>query len=69
MFFDKAGELREKKTERRVKVRRAYGECLGIRRRRRTQRAAKSHGELRANGDPWESEWGNPAGEEPVIMR
>ncbi len=50
-----------------VKVVRAYGGCLGIRRRRRTQRAAKMYGELRASIDPYESEWGNPAGEEPVM--
>ena len=44
----------------RVKIVRAYGECPGIRERRRTQRAAKSHGDLRARVDPWISEWGNP---------
>ena len=43
VIFDKQGEEQE---VRKVKVRRAYGECLGIRRRRRTQRTAKNHGEL-----------------------
>jgi hypothetical protein len=54
MFFDNRRE------EVRVKIARAYGECLGIRERRRTRQAAKNHGELRASVDPWESEWGNP---------
>ena len=44
------------------KVIRAYGGCPGISERRRTQRAAKSHGDLRARVDPWISEWGNPPG-------
>ena len=67
MFFDNAGEEKQEKLK--VKVGRAYGECLGIRRRGRTQRAAKSHGELRVSVDPWESEWGNPPDEESGIMR
>jgi hypothetical protein len=54
LFFDNRRE------EIRVKLIRAYGGCLGIRGRRRTRQAAKSHGELRASFDPWESEWGNP---------
>ena len=54
MFFDNRRE------EIRVKLGRAYGGCHGIRRRRRTWQATKSHGELRASIDPWESEWGNP---------
>ena len=56
MFFDNRRE------EVRVKIVRAYGGCPGIRERRRTQRASKSHGELRASVDPWISEWGNPPG-------
>ena len=44
-----------------VKVIRAYGGCLGAKSRRRTQQAAKSHGEPQAGIDPWMSEWGNPA--------
>ena len=44
-----------------VKVIRAYGGCLGAKSRRRTQQAAKSHGEPQAGLDPWMSEWGNPA--------
>ena len=44
-----------------VKLLRAYGGCLGANSRRRTQQAAKSHGELLASIDPWISEWGNPA--------
>ncbi len=43
-----------------VKIQRAYGGCLGTRRRRRTRPAAKCHGELQASVDPWMSEWGNP---------
>jgi len=43
-----------------VKIQRAYGGCLGARRRRRTRQAAKSHGELQASIEPWISEWGNP---------
>lgn len=38
---------------------RAYGECLGANRRRRTQQAAKSLGELQVSEDPGISEWGN----------
>jgi hypothetical protein len=48
-----------------VKVIRAYGGCLGAKSRRRTQQAAKSHGEPQAGIDPWMSEWGNPAGVMP----
>ena len=44
-----------------VKRKRAKGECLGTRSRRRTQKAAKSHGELHTSKEPWVSEWGNPA--------
>ena len=42
------------------KRKRAQGECLGIRSRRRTRQAAISHGELQISFDPWISEWGNP---------
>ena len=38
---------------------RACGGCLGVVRRRRTQQAAKSLGELQASEDPGVSEWGN----------
>ncbi len=41
--------------------RRAFGGCLGTRRRRRTWHAAKSLGEPRAGFDPRMSEWGNPS--------
>ena len=51
----------DNRREIRVKIVRAYGGCPGIRGRRRTRQAAKSHGELRASVDPWESEWGNPS--------
>ena len=47
---------------REVKLQRAHGGCLGTRRRRRTWKPAKSHGELDSSVDPWISEWGNPAG-------
>ena len=50
-----------RKKEIKVKIIRAYGGCLGVRRRRRTWQAAKCHGELQASIDPWISEWGNPA--------
>src|SRR5579872_732700 len=43
-----------------MRVIRAFGGCLGTRRRRRTWHAAQSHGEPRAGIDPWISEWGNP---------
>ena len=65
MFFENCtGEtisLRVKeKNSREVKIKRAYGGCLGARRRRRTRQAAIRHGELQASMDPWISEWGNP---------
>jgi hypothetical protein len=43
-----------------IKLQRAYGGCLGARRRRRTWQAAISLGELQASFDPGISEWGNP---------
>ena len=43
-----------------VKLIRAYGGCLGAKRRRRTRLAAKSFGEPQAGNDPEISEWGNP---------
>ena len=45
-----------------IKLLRAYGGCLGARRRRRTWQAAISLGEPQAGFDPGMSEWGNPAG-------
>ena len=42
-----------------MKLVRAYGECLGANRRRRTRQAAKSLGKLQASDDPGISEWGN----------
>ena len=47
-----------------AKLQRAYGECLGSPRRRRTWTAAISHGEALTAKDPWISEWGNPHGED-----
>jgi hypothetical protein len=47
-------------TDRKVKLQRAHGECLGVRSRRRTQQSAKSLGEPKAGFDPGVSEWGNP---------
>jgi hypothetical protein len=44
-----------------VKLLRAHGGCLGIRRRRRAWLAAKSFGEPQAGVDPEIPEWGNPA--------
>ena len=43
-----------------VKLLRALGGCLGVRRRRRAWLAAISHGEPQAGVDPWIPEWGNP---------
>ena len=43
-----------------VKLLRAYGGCLGARRRRRTWIPAISLGELELSFDPGISEWGNP---------
>ena len=43
-----------------VKLIRAYGGCLGVKRLRRTQQAAISHGKPQAGIKPWVSEWGNP---------
>jgi hypothetical protein len=40
--------------------------CLGTDRRGRTWQAAKSFGEPQAGFDPEMSEWGNPAGDDPV---
>jgi hypothetical protein len=42
------------------KLRRAYGECLGAKRRRRTWDTAKSLGEPCTGDYPGMSEWGNP---------
>ncbi len=53
----------------RAKCRKANGGCLGVKSRRRTWHTAKSVGEPCAGGDPAMSEWGNPAGEEPVTGR
>ena len=46
--------------KRKVKLKRAQGECLGTGSRRRTQQAAKSCGEPQAGNDPQISEWSNP---------
>jgi len=47
----------------------ANGGCLGVKRRRRTRYTAKSVGEPCAGEEPAMSEWGNPAGEDPVTAR
>lgn len=44
-------------TQRKNKKTRAFGECLGTKRRGRTQHFAKSRGEMRAIFDPRVSEW------------
>ena len=49
-----------------VKLVRAYGGCLGAKRRRRAWQAAISFGEPQAGLDPEIPEWGNPPG---VISR
>ena len=41
-------------------AKRAFGECLGSKRRWKTWYSAISHEELRISFDPWISEWGNP---------
>ena len=51
-----------------VKLIRAQGECLGTESRRRTRQAAISCGEEQISIDPQISEWGNPAGQYPVIL-
>ena len=43
-----------------IKLLRAYGECLGIKSRRRTQLTAIYFGERYVRKDPEVSEWGNP---------
>jgi hypothetical protein len=43
-----------------VKLLRAAGGCLGIKRRRRTRVPAKSFGEPERGVEPEMSEWGNP---------
>ena len=43
-----------------IKLQRAYGGCLGVRSRRRTQQAAKRHGKEQASNEPCISDWGNP---------
>ena len=45
-----------------VKLLRAHGGCLGIRRRRRAWSAAISSGKPHAGVDPEIPEWGNPPG-------
>jgi len=45
-----------------VKLLRAHGGCLGVRRRRRAWLAAISFGEPQAGVDPEIPEWGNPTG-------
>ena len=40
---------------------RAHDGCLGVMRRRRTWKTAKSRGEPSTGSDPRMSEWGNPA--------
>ena len=54
---------------RKVKRKRAQGECLGIRSRRRTWQAAKSFGELQMSDDPEISECGNTHGQYPCIVQ
>ncbi len=44
-----------------VKLLRAHGGCLGIRKRRRAWLAAISFGEPQAGVDPEIPEWGNPS--------
>ena len=67
MFFEKLIFLVKKSWEKSsisqeqimVKLRRAYGGCLGIRKRKRAWLAAISLGEPLAGFDPGMSEWGN----------
>ncbi len=51
----------KRSSDRKLNDKRAFGGCLGTRRRRRTWHAAKSLGEPRAGFDPRISEWGNPS--------
>ena len=48
---------------------RAHDGCLGIGRRRRTQKSAISRGELTTSIDPRISEWGNPVRVIPDYLR
>ena len=54
--FSRQGFL-ERNSAKRI---RAHDGCLGIGRRRRTQKSAISRGELTTSIDPRISEWGNP---------
>ena len=49
-----------KQANRKVKQERAYGECLGTVRRRRTQQTAKCSEKWDAHRESVISEWGNP---------
>ena len=62
--------LRKRRVERKrkIKLQRAYGECLGTWRRRRTWQAAKSCGEEQISKDPQISEWGNSTRQTRVIV-
>ena len=63
------GEAKDAKSApTKVKLIRAQGECLGTESRRRTRQAAISCGEEQISIDPQISEWGNPAGQYPVIL-
>ena len=66
-FNEELETAKRKKTKRKLKIYeeskliRAYSECLGTIRRRKTRLPAKSFGELDISIDPKISEWGNPA--------
>ena len=51
-----------------VKLLRAHGGCLGIRKRRRAWLAAISFGEPQAGVDPEIPEWGNPMRQYLIIL-
>jgi hypothetical protein len=54
-----------KRDRRKVKLKKAYGGCLGAKSRRRARSAAKRPGEPQAGIDPGIPEWGNPMGAIP----
>ena len=59
--YNSYNEIKRIRTRFLAKRIRAHDGCLGIRRRRRTHKAATSLGEPPKGVDPGISEWGNPA--------
>ena len=68
-MYGKRKQLVSGSSDEKIKLQRAQGGCPGTIRRRRTWQAAISCVEPQAGIDTQISEWGNPAGEEPVTVR